>query len=242
MHIRQVDRTQGRRYVALRRDHGVSDGTIRREIAILNAAIAEAVKSGWAEYVPPLQMPPKPPSRDRLATPEEIKTFMAAIEHNHLYVYAMLALHTLSRPGAILDLTWDRVDFTYNRIEFNEKGTVNGKKRRVNIEMNDALRRCMQEEKKKSTCDYVVSYKNERVKSLKRSFAATAKKAGLLNFVPYTIRHTGISQLVMAGVSVDEVARIARDDPKTIRENYLKYSPDFTHKGTTELSKIYGDL
>jgi integrase len=241
LHIRQADRVQARRYIRKRREEGKKDGTIRKEIGLVNAALAEARRAGWAENFVPLERPPSGASRDRIASKEEIRAFFSVIEDAHLRVFCMLALHTLSRPGAIFDLTWDRVDFVHNRIEFNVEGTVNDIKRRVNIEMTAALRRCLQEERARTESDFVVSYGGRKVKSVKRSFAATAKRAGLKKFIPYVFRHTGITQLVMQGASIDDVARIARDDPATIRKHYLKYSPEHTET-VSGLESLYGEL
>lgn len=242
MHIKQLDRALSRKFVAKRRDDGVADGTIRRELAYLKAALSEVHKEGWIESVPPLELPPPGAPRDRMASKEEIRRFFDAADEERVIVFAMLALHTLSRPQAIFELTWDRVDFIHNRVEFNVPGTVNGRKRRVNIEMTDTLRKCLEEAKSRSDCAYVLSYKGERLLSIKRSFKATVKKAGLEKFTPYIFRHTGISQLVMAGADIEEVARIARDDPATIRKHYLKLSPDYVHKAVKALDGLYGDL
>lgn len=141
LHISQATNVQARRYVKERRKSGISDGSIRRELCFINAATRRAVSEGWANHIPAMKLPPESKTRksSRLATAEEIALFAAAIQEKRLRLFMLLILHTFSRPAAVLELKWDRVDFKNRRIEFRDQEQAENNKRRVNIHINDAL-------------------------------------------------------------------------------------------------------
>jgi len=55
---------------------------------------------------------------------------------------------------------------------------------------------------------------------LRRTFARIAKRAGLDVSFPYILRHTAVSLLVDAGKSIDTVADMLGDDPRTLYRHY----------------------
>jgi integrase len=54
-------------------------------------------------------------ARDRYLTKEERDQLLESIETPHVRLFVILALTTGARMGAILDLTWDRVDLKRER-------------------------------------------------------------------------------------------------------------------------------
>lgn len=55
---------------------------------------------------------------------------------------------------------------------------------------------------------------------LRRVFARIAKRAGLDANFPYLLRHTAVSLLVDAGKSIEQVADMLGDDPRTLYRHY----------------------
>lgn len=55
---------------------------------------------------------------------------------------------------------------------------------------------------------------------LRRSFARIAKRAGVEGGFPYLLRHTAVSLLLDAGASIEEVADLLGDDPRTLYRYY----------------------
>ena len=103
----QVDRGACRAYVAARRTNGLGDGTIWTELTFLRAALR------WHDRATPsvVELPPKPPPSERYLTREQYSRLLAATDTPHVRLFIVLALATAGRMTAILDLTWDRVDF-----------------------------------------------------------------------------------------------------------------------------------
>jgi integrase len=55
---------------------------------------------------------------------------------------------------------------------------------------------------------------------VRRVFARIAKRAGLDANFPYLLRHTAVSLLVDAGKSIEQVADMLGDDPRTLYRHY----------------------
>jgi hypothetical protein len=170
----QVNRARCREYVAQRREQGVRDSTIRRELAVLSAALH------WADKKTPaiVEMPPQPPPKSRHLTREEYRTLReAAKKVPHMHLFVILAYSTAGRAGAILDLTWDRVDFERGQIRLGM-----GEKRakgRATVPMTEGVRAALLEARKAALTDHVIEYGGSPVKSIRRAFKAAAARAGL---------------------------------------------------------------
>ncbi len=55
---------------------------------------------------------------------------------------------------------------------------------------------------------------------LRRTFARVAKKACVDVSFPYLLRHTAVSLLIDAGKSIETVAEMLGDDPRTLYRHY----------------------
>ncbi len=71
---------------------------------------------------------PPPPER-LILTPAEARALIDAATA-YVRTFVMLAVGTLARPQAILDLTWFEVDLERRLINFNQAGRVQSRKRR----------------------------------------------------------------------------------------------------------------
>src|SRR5260221_11606183 len=60
-----------RTYVDRRAREGVSDGTIRREVGVVRAALETAARDGWIENPPHVVIPPRPAARGPWLTKDE---------------------------------------------------------------------------------------------------------------------------------------------------------------------------
>jgi len=125
--------------------------TVRRELGALRACW------GWAadpkrrlirpEQIPAFDLPPAAEPRDRWLRADEIKRLLEAARTLHAgaqlsrgEMFLWLALETAARKTAILELTWDRVDFETNVIHYPVPGKKATKKRRANVPISTRLR------------------------------------------------------------------------------------------------------
>ena len=224
-----------RDYAAHRAASGRRDGTVIREIVTLRAALKWAAAERWIPSPPPLPMPVSaPPPRDRwLTRPEAAKLIEAASITPHLRLFILLGLMTGARSGAILGLTWDRVDLDAKLIDY---GPGHGNKRRVVIPISKPLHDALTAAQAARTTDWVVEFGGRPVGSVKKAFGRAVERAGLVDVTPHILRHTCATWAVQAGVPLAEVARMLGDSEAMIEQVYGKHAPDFLRRAVDAVS------
>jgi integrase len=238
LRVDQLIRAMGRQYIEDSRDT-YSNATIGKELSLLNAALHYAEKEKMISNPTIMQLPPSSPPRSHVATADEVRQLLICASYSHVRLFIMIAVHTLSRKTAILELRWDQVDMVRRQIDFNPPGRIATKKCRTLAKINAQLYKALEEAFKHRTTDYVIEFNGRRVDDIKSGFSSAAKKAGLPWLTPHTLRHTGASQLAAAGVSIEEIADLMGDNEATARKHYIKYSPDYLQRATDKLSELY---
>lgn len=211
----------------------VGAGSVRREVGVLRAALALAKKFKLIDEVPYVEMPPRPGPRDRWLSRADVINLVNGAVSPHIRLFIIMAYHTAARTGAILDLTWDRVDFTKRRIDYNDPARQQSKKRRTTVPMNRSALAELQVAYQIRTCDHVIEYHCKPVHSIKTAFRRACLDAGITNCSPHVLRHTAASHMAMSGIPLREIARMLGDSEAVVEKVYAKYSPDYL-KGAAE--------
>jgi integrase len=216
-----------------RRRKPVQDGTILRELLTLRAAIRWAVKEKWPVEEPYIPAPRQPTPRTRWLTKEEARRLIDAAEAFHVKVFLSLALHTAARAGALLELTWDRVDLAAGLVDL---GPAPGGKGRAVIPINDELRPVLEEARQAATCPFVVEFAGRQVGSVKTGTRAAARRAVLPGVTPHVLRHTAATWMAIAGVPMREISIVLGHSSEHVTEKvYAKYSPDYLRRAVKAL-------
>jgi integrase len=131
----------GRAYVTARVR---SDGTTRRELGVLRAAVNHAHRAGRLTRVVAVLLPRRPEPRDRWLTRREASLLLRAAlceprVRLHLPLFILIGLYTGQRKEAILSLRWTQADLTAQRINFNVTGARRTNKRRSQISIPTPL-------------------------------------------------------------------------------------------------------
>ena len=210
----------------------VQDGAIWTELGHLRSVLK------WALGVkaPKVERPPKPAPRERYLTGTEIGKLIDAPAPLHIKTAIYLMIGTAARVGAVLELTWDRVDF--------DRGTVNlrtselgPRKGRAVVPMNAELRAVLQTAKAAALTEHVIEWAGEPVASIKTGFNAAVKAAGLEGVTPHVLRHTAAVHMVEGGVPMSEVAQyLGHSNEALTFRVYGRYSPTHLRKAADVLS------
>lgn len=211
-----------------RRRAKAGNETISRELSVLRAALNRAVRHGRLARAPHIPTLPKAPARERVLSRGEAARLLGACRRiPHLALAVRLLLYTGARPGAVLDLTWDRVDLERRLIFYPLPGRTDSHKRRAVVPIEGALYTALDRAKARAKVRHVVVWHGEPVKSFKKAFRQAVGRAGLEGVTPYTLRHTAATWAVQAGVELFAVGRLLGHSRISTTERYAKHSPEY---------------
>lgn len=231
-----------RAYARSRKDLGKKPGTIWTELNHLRIVLNWAVKMRHIPARVYVEMPQKPPPRDRRLTRAEATRLRDAAEPQHIKTAITLMLGTAARIGAILDLTWDRVDFSRGLITYADKADEASRKGRATVPMNGMVRAELVRAKKGATSRYVIEWAGKKVGSIKKGFAASVDRVGLVGVTPHVLRHTAATMMAEMGRPMAEIAAVLGHSDSSITEKvYAKFSPAYL-KGSTDALDLEGVL
>lgn len=213
--------------------HGSSNGTIRTRLLLLRAALGWAVDMGYIDKKPYIPAPPPGKPRDRHLTREEFKRLYAAAEEPHVRTFLALGVFSGLRAGAILSLTWDQID-TDRMIIRPEGGSDN--KKRASVPISPALALALGTAQWLHHGPYVVHWRGKQIKSIKKGFHESVRRAGIDPVRIHDLRRTCAIWQAEAGVPIGQIAEWLGDSVKIAEKHYARYSPDYLSKGADALS------
>lgn len=199
--------------------------TVRTELARMIAAL------NHCKIKIDLKLPPAGQPRDRWLKADEIEKLMKAAatkragdgKLSRAERFLWLALETAGRRNAILELTWDRVDFDTGVVHLAVPGRRETKKRRASVPISPALRkilnRALIERDKKEPLVVGGVVANKMVK-------AVAKLAQVENVSPHVLRHTAATNMARRGVPLWIIAKVLGNTVAMVERVYAKHCPD----------------
>lgn len=202
--------------------------------------LRQSVKYWHAEYgplatIPIFELPKANRPKERWLTKKEAaKLLKAAKPYQHLRRMILLCLYTGSRPGVILSLHWDQVDFksgVLSRLKTNED--ADEKKRKPQVRLGRRITAHLKRWKKLDKGEKLVCHFRERPHLQSRevmdphtAWRKTIKAAGLKGVTRHTLRHTRATWMMQAGVPIWETAGFLGMTVQTLERVYGHHSPD----------------
>jgi integrase len=226
-----------RTYITKRRKAGRQDGTIWTELNHLQIVLNWAAKHHHIPRQVALHRPPKPAPRDIRIDRNEARRLRDAAPYPHVKLAIALMIGTGARIGAILGLTWDRVDLKTGIIKLGDSADVKRRKGRATVPAPADLLEALRQAKQSSETDYVIEWGGRApVGSIKRGFSVAAERSGLPQVTPHVIRHSGASWLAEDGESMEEIAQLlGHSDSRTTAKIYARFSPQFLKRISSRL-------
>lgn len=222
-----IDREMAQSY---RKQRPVADATARYELGMLGVALRWAEEAGHIERAPKVWRPSPPERRARHLTHANFEKWFAEVKAPHARLYVLLGLYTMARPTAILELTWDRIDWTRQEADFNPRGRRQTRKRRPVVSLHPEAFEALKTAYIARQTEYVIERGAAPIKSIKKAFQAASARSGI-DATPYTLRHTGAVWAAEEGVSMDELAQfMGHDDAATTSKHYARFSPGYLRR------------
>jgi integrase len=211
----------------------IAVATAGRELTTLRAALGYAHKNGHLLDRPFVELPQRPPGRDRWLTRSEAARLLWESRRepharHHLPLFILLGLATGARPSALFELRWTQIDFDRDRIDFNQPGRRQTSKRRPIISIPRRLRWFLLRAHARASSPYVLSYAGHKLTRVKVAFKAARIRAGLgSDVLPYTLRHTAGTWLAQAGVDLWVIGGWLGHTQARTTELYAHHAPGF---------------
>lgn len=192
--------------------------SVNRELALLRRMLNIAEREGWIVRSPfrngeSLISPADERQRTRILSPAEEAKLLAACEHpqrRHLAPIVICALDTGMRLGEILSLSWSDIDFENGSITIRASNTKTQTARVVSLtkRLRFALERLQEGQQGAQTVFGITT--------VKHSFTAARRVAGLDGVRFHDLRHTAATRLVQGHLALAEVGRIlGHTQPRT---------------------------
>lgn len=210
---------------------GFSPAYIKRIMGIVSGALGHAVENDVLVSRPHIIMAvskiservdrPARTSMRRL-TVDELAAFIDAIQAPHLLRYTLLAMNTVARPEAILDLRWSQIG-NDGLLMLNPPGRKQTKKHRPTIPLTDTLAAWLRAWQETANDGYIVHFHGKPIDDPRLGIQDIAIRAGLLtdddfeakpgarsvkrerSIHPYTFRRSMARILRGRGVSMEDL-------------------------------------
>jgi len=231
-------------YIAMRVNKGAAPKTVNNELVNISHMLNMAIRWKYLKYnvasnVTKLKVPKNPP---RFLSQDEICRLIEAAKHSHIYPLIITALHTGMRKSELLNLKYTDIDFQQGTITVQNKSDWHTKNYKPRVfQMTPFLNEVLtvhknHQEESGVDCEYLFTYKGERIKQdIRKSFGSVLKKSGLKNVTLHKLRHTFASQLVMAGVPLRDVQALMGHQNFETTLQYAHLSEDHVKKQVLRL-------
>lgn len=200
---------------------------LREELLELKTTLRLAMRRGFINRLPDIEVPAKRPPREALLTRSQAQALLDEAKHPYFRLYLLIAMTTGARKGAILGLTWDRVDLVRRRIDFRDPTRAITNKRRTIVPVHPTIVEVLNNAQETAETPYVIERQGKPLKNIRFAFSNAAARAGLPWATPHVLKHSVISWLAEDGYTIDQISDMTATHPLTVRRVYRKVSPDY---------------
>jgi integrase len=232
------ERTVCHEYALAPAKQGLARDSIWDRLCYLRTALNWAKKHNLIERTPYVWVPQKGPPRDMVWDEEQVLRLLECCSMPHVRLFVLIAIATSARKTAILQLTWDRVDFERRIIDFRaaraadilaapEGILVKRKlKGRSVCEFGDVLGIALIEAKEAARSPYVIEWNGAQVLNIKKGLSGAIERAGLKQrgAGAHVIRHSAATWWADLSIDMRKIQKmLGHRDIKTTETIYAKY-------------------
>ncbi len=227
-----ITRDDCRAYYAARKAQGKSDSTARTELQMLRACLNFHYKAA----APAIWLPPPSKPRSHWLTKDDVARILDGTEAPHARLFIILAVTTAARMSAILDLTWDRVNFIDRTIDYMPPGRHKTNKGRTVVPINDRALEALQQAYAARQTEFVIEYGKKPVKNVRKTLKNAGDRAGV-HCSAHVFRHTAGVWMAQANVPMEKISQYMAHSTVTVTErHYARYSPSYMRDASDALN------
>ena len=223
-----------RAYARQRFADGRAASTVHTELIRLRGALQWGAKRRIIATAPYVWAPSPSQPRQRVLSEVEIADLLDGCIEPHVRLFVIIAVCTGGRHSAILELTWDRIDFEAGTIDLKaprriEPMSQRHQKGRALVAMNNLVRAALSEAREAAIGFHVVEWRGQKVASIKGGLRKAVVRAGIEGVTAHTLRHTAATMAWNAGIDPERIARLlGHKDVRTTRSTYAHPDAAFT--------------
>ena len=217
---------------------GVKDGTRRRYMGVIRAAISWSFQRGEIERMIPVVKPQAVDgSGARPLTPAEIGRFLAAAELEHERRMALLLLTTGPRAQALLQLDWSRV--TDGAVDYDVPGRRRTKKRRARAPLSPTVARFLEDRR---SVGPVIQWAGKSLKGHRMTITRLMKRAGI-DETSYSLRKGIATWMAERDVPEWEIGRLlGHRVGSSTTERYAHHRPSYMRATKEAIEALLRDI
>lgn len=204
---------------------GVSDSTINRRLSALSKMLSVAYDRGIIQRRPKFDRKKEPEHRNRFITPEEegeLLGIFSVLGHQDMLDFAILGIDTGLRAGELLRTTARHVMDGALYVDFTKTNLPR------TVPLTDRAKGVIERRLAANKGKTDKLFPDFTYDMARHYWDVARSKMGLArdqNFVIHVMRHTFCSRLIMSGVDVSEVARLAGHTNVAVTMRYISLSP-----------------
>lgn len=202
----------------------VSPATQRRTLGIIAAACRFLKRRKEMSTVPEFAQikVPKAAGVARLSIPQ-LRALFNATTSPRQELFLLLSLATLSRPCAVLDLEWSRVDLEHGLVDLQPPARERTKKHRPIVPLPPTLVRYLKDH---TGTGLVIQWGGKRLYNHRMLYRRVSARAGVTT-TAYGIRKAGASWLRQKGVPELDIKGMLGHSMTGCTETYAQYDPEY---------------
>lgn len=211
LHLDEVNRRVLADFVATRKRTGVTDATVRRDLAFLGSLFSMAVRWDWAETSPVNAFSKKAlkesqPRTRFLSRPEFAR--LEEVAPPKLKPILRLAVETGMRKEELLGLTTDSIDLQRREIHLSETKTNTPRRVPLSPTALSTIRELLEQQSRPRSPFLFCKADGTRAGNPRKAFENACRRAGIAGLKYHDLRHTFASWWVQEGGDLYRLSRI----------------------------------
>lgn len=222
------------------RERKLSEGYIRRVLAVGKSALNRAWKRDEIKTVPFIELPQPGESFPHYANREQLVKLLNTAMPDHIWTYCVIRLGTGCRGDAALDLQPFQLDKAARLIRLNPPGRKQTKKYRPVVPLCDTLARHLAT---LTGATYYVHWDGKKIESIRTTWRKIRIEAKLPAwFAPKVLRHTVATEMRRRGVPGWEASGLLGHHTAGTTDGYAKFDPAYLGKARKAIDAWMRDL
>lgn len=169
---------------------------------------------------------------------DELRKLFGAAQLEHEQLLLLMCLVTDARPGAVLELTWDRIDLAHGFADLNVPGRPITNKRRGVAPLSSTVLAYLAARR---SLGPVVQWKGRRLKTFKMTFLRLTKRAQITG-TAYRVRKGVATYLRSQKISVADVKAMLSHNIGGQTDEYAHYDPAYMSEVKQAMERLLAML